>query len=179
MVDWTAINAKLPTGKDQKELRKAMFHNFDPNGNGILSLAEVDLGIRTVLNIPEIFDAKPAILRAFQIAKDSKPSKRPELGDNYIELREFKFFLLSLRQYFEYWHAFMRVDSDGDRRINLEEFTSAQLKMEEWVGPIANIEKEFKSIDRNGGGSILFDEFCKWAIKKNLDLEDDDDDIAQ
>lgn len=25
---------------------------------------------------------------------------------------------------------------------------------------------------------ILFDEFCKWAIKKSLDLEDDDDDDA-
>ena len=22
---------------------------------------------------------------------------------------------------------------------------------------------------------ILFDEFCEWAIKKNLDLDDDDD----
>jgi hypothetical protein len=25
---------------------------------------------------------------------------------------------------------------------------------------------------------ILFDEFCKWAIKKSLDLEDDDNDDA-
>ena len=27
-------------------------------------------------------------------------------------------------------------------------------------------------------GHILFDEFCNWAISKNLDLEDDDDDLA-
>ena len=26
-------------------------------------------------------------------------------------------------------------------------------------------------------GQILFDEFCNWAIKKNLDLEDDDDNV--
>ena len=47
-----------------------------------------------------------------------------------------------------------------------------------WVGPIADIDSEFRAIDKNGGGIILFDEFCDWAIKKNLDLEDDDDDIA-
>ncbi len=33
----------------------------------------------------------------------------------------------------------------------------------------------FNQIDTNHGGIILFDEFSAWAIKKNLDLEDDDD----
>jgi len=37
--------------------------------------------------------------------------------------------------------------------------------IELWVGPIEP-EKEFKSIDTNGGGWILFDEFCDWSIKK-------------
>jgi hypothetical protein len=36
-------------------------------------------------------------------------------------------------------------------------------------------EAEFKKIDGNGGGKILFDEFCQYAIQKCLDLEDDDD----
>ena len=42
-IDWTALNAKLPTGRDNdsKKKRKAMFRQFDPNGNGVLSLAEV------------------------------------------------------------------------------------------------------------------------------------------
>ncbi len=31
-------------------------------------------------------------------------------------------------------------------------------------------------MDRNGGGKVLFDEFCDWAIRMNLDLDDDDDD---
>lgn len=47
--------------------------------------------------------------------------------------------------------------------------------IEIWVGPVKNPEAEFYSIDVNGGGQILFDEFCAWSIKKNLDLEDDDD----
>ena len=34
---------------------------------------------------------------------------------------------------------------------------------------------EFESIDKNGGGQILFAEFVDWALSKNLDLEDDED----
>ena len=179
-INWTEINAKLPTGKsaEAKAARKKMFRDFDPNGNGVLSLAEVDKAVRDVLKIDELFDAKSAVMRAFQIAKDSKPSKRGKTGDDYLELREFKYFLLSLRQYFEYWVAFCRVDKSQDKRIELIEFKEAQGTIEQWVGKI-DAEEEFKKIDTNNGGFILFDEFCKWAISKNLDLEDDDDDIDQ
>ena len=47
--------------------------------------------------------------------------------------------------------------------------------VEKWVGPLKNPDEVFKQIDVNKGGFILFDEFCEWAIRKNLDLEDDDD----
>ena len=178
-IDWTAINAKLPTERtpEAKKKRIELFRAMDM-GNGILSLAEVDKGIRDVLKIDEIFDAKPAIMRAFQIAKNRGASKRGDLGDDYIEILEFRFFLLSLRQYFEYWEAFSRTDADNDRRIDLDEFKAAKSKMEVWVGEIGDIEGEFAKIDKNGGGKILFDEFCTWAIAKNLDLEDDDDNIV-
>jgi len=53
------------------------------NGNGFLSLAEVDKGIRDVLNLPELFDAKPVIMRAFQAAKGKMKSKSPH-GDDYV-----------------------------------------------------------------------------------------------
>ena len=65
--------------------------------------------MRDVLKLDEVFDAKPAIMRAFQIAKNCTKSKRTDVkGDDYIEFREFRFFLLSLRQYFEYYVAFVR-----------------------------------------------------------------------
>ena len=47
--------------------------------------------------------------------------------------------------------------------------------VEVWVGPIADMGAEFDTIDKNGGGQILFDEFVDWATSKNLDIEDDDD----
>ena len=47
--------------------------------------------------------------------------------------------------------------------------------IEKWVGKIDDPEATFREIDTNSGGKILFIEFCEWAIKKQLDLEDDDD----
>merc|ERR1712002_727430 len=90
-----------------------------------------------------------------------KESKRGATGDDYIEFKEFRYFLQSLRQYFEYWEAFTRVDDNDDRRIDLVEFKANQAMMEVWVGKI-DAEEEFKKIDTNGGGFILFDEFVKW-----------------
>ena len=43
----------------------------------------------------------------------------------------------------------------------------------QWVGPIEDMEEEFDSIDTNGGGQILFNEFIDWALAKDLDIEDD------
>jgi hypothetical protein len=47
--------------------------------------------------------------------------------------------------------------------------------MKKWKIDITDPSAAFNQIDTNHGGMILFDEFCQWAIKKNLDLEDDDD----
>ena len=64
-IDWAAINEKLPTSKDQVEERNTLWGQIDANGNGFASLAEVDKGIRDGLELSEIFDAKPAIIRAY------------------------------------------------------------------------------------------------------------------
>lgn len=70
---------------------------------------------------------------------------------------------------------FDRADTDDDRRIDYGEFKKALPMMENWGVKISDPAKSFKEIDTNGGGIILFDELAKWAIKKSLDLENDDD----
>jgi len=174
-IDWEKINSSLPIAKDAegRAKRKKMFSDID-NGNGILSLSEVDKGIRDVLHLDAVFDAKPAIMSAFKAAKASQKSAKGKMGDNYIELKEFRFFLLALRQYFEYWVAFTRVDVDHDKRISLIEFMDHSKMIEGWIKePVS--EATFNEIDTNKGGQILFDEFAAWAMKKQLDLEDDID----
>ena len=72
---------------------------------------------------------------------------------------------------------FNRLDTSDDRRIELAEFRTGLSFIALWGVSIPDEEvaSTFASIDSNGGGFILFDEFAKWAITKSLDLEDDDD----
>jgi hypothetical protein len=48
-----------------------------------VSLAEVDKGLRDVLNLPVLFDTKPVLIRAFTAAKKKLKSSN-EHGDNYV-----------------------------------------------------------------------------------------------
>lgn len=154
--------------------RAKMFKDFDPNGNGFLSLAEVDKGIRDVLKLPQIFQLKQVIMRAFQSAKDSVKNKHSNSSD-YIERNEFRYFLCYLRQYFEYYEMFDIVNTDDDKYIDYDEFVQAIPKFEKWGIKVSDPEKTFTEIDTDKGGRIRFDEFCHWAIKNNLDIDTDDD----
>eukprot|EP00947_MAST-08B_sp_MAST-8B-sp1_P004987 g4987.t1 len=170
---WQALGAKLPTGSTaaDKAKRKKMFRDFDPNGNGYLSLAEVDKGVKDVLKSDQLFDAKPAIMRAFQAAKGAAKTKA-RLGADFVERAEFKLLLVYLKRYFELFVMFERVDTGDDRRVNLDEFTEALWMIEDWGVTVDDPAAEFARIDRNGGGEVLFDEFCDWAISKHLEAFD-------
>merc|ERR1712109_18483 len=175
-VPWETINEKLPfqRNKEAYAKRKDMWTAMDVNGNGYLSLAEVTKGVRDVIAVDELFDAIPAINRSFHHVKAVSKSDNPH-GDDFIEFPEFRLFLQTLRQFFEYYEAFNRLDTGEDQRVDKEEFTSPKMKetIEKWVGPIEDMEAEFATIDKNGGGQILLSEFIDWALEKDLDIEDD------
>ncbi|MCQ2821500.1 MAG: hypothetical protein MJ252_29940, partial [archaeon] len=102
--DWTGMMNKIPWENNEaaRKKRKEMWRAIDMNGNGYCSLAELDRGIRDVLNLPTVFDAKRPIMRAFQAAKTACKAKSTH-SDDYVEWLEFRYFLVFLRQYFEYW----------------------------------------------------------------------------
>lgn len=98
---------------------------MDMNNNGFLSLAEVDKGMRDVVKLPSLFKLKPVLMRAFQAAKNKVTSKSKH-GKDYVEKAEYRFLLKYLRQYYEYWVAFDRINQDDDRRLSYEEFFGAR-----------------------------------------------------
>lgn len=89
---------------------------------------------------------------------------------------EFRIFLVYLRQFFEYWIMFEKIDSSGEHLINFKEFKNSIPLMRNWGLDLkeSEVEKEFKSISKNDGVTITFEEFCSYAIIKSLDLEEDD-----
>ena len=177
---WDILKEKLPWHKTEAERQKRIkiWDSIDVNGNKILSLAEIDKGMRDVVHLPQLFALKPVLLRAFTAAKNKVKSttKKSFNADDYVSKGEFRFLLKYLRQYFELWIAFDRIDTDDDRRVDHGEFLQAKPLLEKWGIDMSNPEKNWREADRDGGGKILFIEFCDWAIKKNLDLDDDDDD---
>jgi hypothetical protein len=70
---------------------------------------------------------------------------------------------------------FEAIDTNKDKRIDAGEFAAAAKLVETWGMTIKDPAEVFAQIDIDGGGMILFDEFADWAIRKQLDLPDDDD----
>eukprot|EP00994_Dinema_validum_P004470 NODE_2522_length_682_cov_69.417062_g2064_i0.p1 GENE.NODE_2522_length_682_cov_69.417062_g2064_i0~~NODE_2522_length_682_cov_69.417062_g2064_i0.p1 ORF type:complete len:198 (+),score=82.26 NODE_2522_length_682_cov_69.417062_g2064_i0:58-594(+) len=176
-VNWEELRQKLPAEKtpDQKAQRMKLFDSMDGNGTGKLSLAEIDKGVRDVLQLDEVFDAKPVIMRAYQAARAVGNKRGRCEDDDYVERAEFRLLLVYLRQFFELNIMFSSVDTTDDRRISLDEFRAAVPKLSEWGVEVSDPEAAFREIDTNDGGMVLFVEFVDWAMKKQLDLEEDDD----
>merc|ERR1712154_611838 len=178
-IDWETINEQMPYDHSEEShaRRREIWNRMNVNGNKFLSLAEVDKGVIDVLGLEDVFDSKRAINEAFYFAKNSSPGDS-KYGDDYLEFREFRLFLQTLRATFEFYQAFNVIDVEGDHRISKEEFCNEDIKpvIEKWTGEeYDDMEAEFDNIDENEGGMILFQEFCKWAFSKNFDLEDDVD----
>ena len=174
--DWEGLLQRLPIKKtaEERAKRRKIWDAIDMNGNGYVSLAEFDRGVRDVLNLPKIFSLKKVLIRAFNAAKNKIKGKSKH-SDDYVEWLEFRILLVYLRQYFEYYVMFCRIDTSDDFKVDINEFKKAIPTLEKWGVKITDPVAEFKKIDNNNSGSIMFDEFCEYAIKKNLDLEDDDD----
>jgi hypothetical protein len=114
-----------------------MWGYFDVNGNGYLSLAEIDKGMRDVVCLPKLFDTKPVLMRAYMASRDMMPAKT-KYSDSYVTKGEFRFLLRYLRVYFELWIAFSRIDKDGDRRVSYSEFVQAIPMLEKWGIDMSN-----------------------------------------
>merc|ERR1719221_2139150 len=141
--------------KDNNELKK-MWTVLDFNGNNIVSLAEID---KWVVEQYPVLNHKPALMRAY------KRTIREGNGDDWVQKKEFKPLLSALFYFNKIFWLFNEVDGD-DRRMNFDEFKKCIALMGGKMSD-SDCRREFAQIDRNGGGIILFDEFCHWFTTKS------------
>ena len=59
---------------------------------------------------------------------------------------------------------FDRIDADGDRSIDFEEFAGLMLEMDH-AKPNSELRACFDSIDTDHDGGVSFDEFCQWVTR--------------
>ena len=148
--DWEGLLKRLPIKKtvEERTKRRQLWNAIDMNGNGYISLAEFDRGVRDVLNLPNIFSLKKVLIRAFNAAKNKIKGKSKH-SDDYVEWLEFRILLVYLRQYFEYYVMFCRIDTSDDFKVDINEFKKAIPTLEKWGVKIADPVAEFKKIDNN------------------------------
>ena len=104
--------------KERRE-RKQLFHAMDMNKNGLLSLAELDRGVLACLGsgMEDLYKAKPVLMRAFNAAKNMSGHDSGVHGA-YVDYKEFRALLSYMRQYYEYWVMFSRMDTNHDHRVS-------------------------------------------------------------
>jgi len=168
--------------------RRRLWRKWDPNGNGYLSLAEVDRGLRMRLEEKAGSDKalgtrvwrhfRPCFIRAFNDAKDVAPPSGagPLDGDDYVTLSEFRVLLVYLRLYAMMFEVFALIDGcslgtthDDDRRISYSEWEASLGAVRSagstWA-PFLALQnasaQDFDEIDADGKGMVLLSEFCEW-----------------
>ena len=91
-----------------KAKRDKFWNGFDVNGNGYISL---DKGMRDVVVLPNLFDAKPVLMRAYMAAKSISKAKNKRSDDYITKGEEFRYLFKFLRQYYEFFIAFNKIDT--------------------------------------------------------------------
>eukprot|EP01048_Picozoa_sp_COSAG05_P014703 COSAG05_NODE_1690_length_4271_cov_1.395254_3_plen_673_part_00 len=145
-----------PLSLPDKRARDALFKRMDLSGNGTLSLAEIHKAVKELW--PQ-FSNKPALMRAYMAADAS--------GDGWIGRREFKLLLEYTEYFHRLWHKFEAIDSNSDRRLSLHEFVAACTAVGHQLS-LVEASREFNKVDKDGGGYVLFDEFCAWCAARQV-----------
>lgn len=131
---------------------------LDVNGNGKVSLAEIDKLM--VYSYPKL-NNKKALMRAYKQTCLMDGGD----GDAWVEPAELPQLLVNLFYFNKLYAAFIDIDRDFDRRLDINEFIQGAKKLGLRMKK-RDLKKEFAAMDANDGGVVLFDEFCVWYTGK-------------
>jgi len=150
---------------------RELWSRIDFNGNGYVSLAEIDKMIVEMQNDSESpfygFNNKPALMRAY------KASCLGGKKADWVERKEFPFLIRNLFFFDKLWDIFDAIDTDDDRRIDRDEFTKGCTASELINNPTPEeVAKVFDEMDTNDGDQILFDEFCVYTANTFVNAEE-------
>jgi Ca2+-binding EF-hand superfamily protein len=184
------LKNKLPYDKsdESKKKRATLFGEWDKNGNGILSLAEIDKGIRSALGVGDIGPSglAPVLMLAYQVARNygsgldmtavygmkaAMELKDSNIYASTVNKREFRVLLEYIHKYHHLYETYKSIDKNADGRVGSTEFEACKPKLVEAGYP----DCAFSDIDMDGQGMCLFDEFSAYMIgKAGLDDKDDE-----
>jgi hypothetical protein len=166
-----------------REIKKKLWRQLDGNGNGMVSLAEIDLMVVSLSTTDKYggffrgMNHKPALMRAFKYTLETEGD-----GDEWIQRHEFGALLKNLHVFGELYRKFQAVDTGHDNSIDRDEFQKGLqlLGIEFSCASNGGADAErrrvgeiFDVLDKDGGGKILFTEFCNYflALQNESELQ--------
>mmetsp|Transcript_50885 Transcript_50885/g.157633 ORF Transcript_50885/g.157633 Transcript_50885/m.157633 type:complete len:250 (-) Transcript_50885:16-765(-) len=165
MPDWETVKSALPVGKspEHRRQREELWDRFNVTRSKYLALFEVDAGLLKVLQCQELFDAKPAIQRAYNYAREVNPSGPKDR----LEFCEFRLLLVYLKGMFEVYQLFMDLDKSKDFELSLPELEAAGPRLKAagiHVTDPAALWNELRGTNQ----AVEFGEFADWAARQGL-----------
>eukprot|EP00418_Pyrodinium_bahamense_P044517 CAMPEP_0179191238 /NCGR_PEP_ID=MMETSP0796-20121207/94982_1 /TAXON_ID=73915 /ORGANISM="Pyrodinium bahamense, Strain pbaha01" /LENGTH=250 /DNA_ID=CAMNT_0020895453 /DNA_START=56 /DNA_END=809 /DNA_ORIENTATION=+ len=162
MPDWETVKNALPTSKSEehRKQREELWDQFNITKSKYLALFEVDAGIQKVLQCEELFDAKPAIQRAFQYAREVNPGGPKDK----LEFCEFRLLLVYLKGLFEVYQLFVELDKNATSSTDLEAAGPRLAAAGIQVPDPAALWRKL----RGTNDAVEFGEFADWATRQGL-----------
>ena len=170
--NWDDLLSKIPSEKQRKNDRLNLFKYLNKCQKSYISTKKLKNNLTEYLNLPEIVVKKDPIGLASKAAI-YKFTRKPI--ETVLEWREFRFFLLYLKQYFTYWKFFLDKKKSVEESLSLEEFKEIipQIKNFGVEFKEDEIEKIFKRMATDEQG-ITFDDFCNDIIQSSIAQDKDD-----
>jgi len=145
-------------GLTTKDGLRQIWKTLDVNGNNIVSLAEIDKLIVEMVRggqWPAWLNNKPALMRAYK-----KTTMRGDNGDDWVHKGELADLMLNIFWFNKLFQIFN--EAAGDRRLDVNEFQQGIAALGLQLSP-QEAQQEFRKMDTNGGGQVLFVEFCAYV----------------
>ncbi|KAG9392126.1 EF-hand domain pair [Carpediemonas membranifera] len=163
------IRSLINEGGREKALE--LWNQFDYNGSGQLSLAEID---KQITEQYPLLNNTDALIRAFYFTTvgrmDTEAYKKANGEDAYVQLNEFMKLLRNIFYFNKLWSVFDDIDTDDDRRVTEDEFVAGVDKAGLDLSS-EDARAKFKEIDTNNGGVILFDEFVQFVAEAKIQVD--------
>ena len=158
-----------PSAGDTKA-RKAMFRNMDVNGNGLLSVMEVERSTQKLLGEVNENFLHADLAAAFESAKTAHISRDKNLN-NTLDLLEFRQFLGDVKQGF--YNRFVdAIYTEGDGRMNVKEYVRFVNQLGVWGVDVPDAEQVYKDIDSERRGVIFWEEIKEWLSTVATDFDE-------
>ena len=154
------LSSKLTHWPSNAEERKKLYNKYCASKER-LSYQFLELMIKG----EDIFKGvtKQIFKRAYVKADEIGASQAATHGT--ITRRKFPYFLKFLLYFTDLWKVFDKMDNDKTTKLSLDKFTRNRAALEKDMSK-QRAEEIYREMDKDGGGSVGFDDFCNWLLRQ-------------